>query len=264
MEEGKAVDDTERPVARGLQLRGRRAGLRASPRQQSEAGPFDLIGGIHGCLDTAPAMLARFGYESVDGWVHRHPEGHRALFLGDYIDRGHPLDMRTRSPRPGATPVRCSTKANSWQEKSYDERGRSHHEPASRARLLNHYRPRHEGGGFVFVTGQVAVKPNDDAAERRESIREMGTIAEQTRQVLENIKAILEHAGSSLDLVAKRNIFLSHPGDFDEVHGMLEEYFGRLDSSLIALARSACRFLPMTGIHLVFGILGTKGTCELY
>ena len=38
----------------------------------------------------------------------------------------------------------------------------------------------------------------------------------------------------------------------------------RLDSSLIALARSACRFLPMTGIHLVFGILSTKRTREPY
>ena len=105
--------------------------------------------------------------------------------------------------------------------------------PRVRARLLNHYRPRDEGGGFVFVTGQVAVKPNDDAAKERESIREMGTIAEQTRQVLENIKAILEHAGSSLDLVAKRNIFLSHPGDFDEVHGILEEYFGPMATTCV-------------------------------
>lgn len=90
-----------------------------------------------------------------------------------------------------------------------------------------------KAGGFVFVTGQVAVKPNDDAAKKRESIREMGTIAEQTRQVLENIKAILEHAGSSLDLVAKRNIFLSHPGDFDEVHGILEEYFGPMATTCV-------------------------------
>ena len=52
MEEGEAVDDTERRVARALEFRGPRARLRATPRQQSEAGPFDLIGDIHGCLDT--------------------------------------------------------------------------------------------------------------------------------------------------------------------------------------------------------------------
>ena len=88
MEAGKAVDDTERRAARALARRGRRARLRASPRQESEAGPFDVIGDIHGCVETARALLARLGYESVDGWVHRHPEGRRALFLGDYIDRG--------------------------------------------------------------------------------------------------------------------------------------------------------------------------------
>ena len=88
MEAGKAVDDTERRAARARARRGRRARLRASPRQESEAGPFDVIGDIHGCVETARALLARLGYESLDGWVHRHPEGRRALFLGDYIDRG--------------------------------------------------------------------------------------------------------------------------------------------------------------------------------
>ena len=82
------MDDTERRAARALARRGRRARLRASPRQESEAGPFDVIGDIHGCVETARALLARLGYESLDGWVHRHPEGRRALFLGDYIDRG--------------------------------------------------------------------------------------------------------------------------------------------------------------------------------
>ena len=88
MEAGETVDDTERRAARALARRERRARLRASPRQEGEPGPFDVIGDIHGCLDTARALLARLGYESVDGWVHRHPEGRRALFLGDYIDRG--------------------------------------------------------------------------------------------------------------------------------------------------------------------------------
>ena len=85
---GKAVEDTLRRAARALARRGRRARLRPSPRQEGEAGPFDVVGDIPGCLDTARALLARLGYESVGGWVHRHTDRRRALFLGDYIDRG--------------------------------------------------------------------------------------------------------------------------------------------------------------------------------
>ena len=100
--------------------------------------------------------------------------------------------------------------------------------------------------GFVFVTGQVAVKPNEDGARNRGSVSEMGSIAEQTRRVLENIKAILEYAGSSLDLVAKRNIYLAHPGDFDEVHKIIEEYLG-----------------PMATTCVVSGLIPTSSRIEI-
>jgi 2-iminobutanoate/2-iminopropanoate deaminase len=90
-----------------------------------------------------------------------------------------------------------------------------------------------KAGGFVFVTGQVAVKPGQDGKKKREAITEMGTLAEQTTQVLENIKAILEYAGSSLKHVAKRNIYLTHAQDFDEVHGIIEKYFGPMASTTV-------------------------------
>ena len=91
------MDDTKRRAARALARRGRRVRLRASPRQEGEAGPIDLIGDIHGCLDTARALLASLGYESVDGRVHRHPEGRRALFLGDQALLGIPALKRLRN-----------------------------------------------------------------------------------------------------------------------------------------------------------------------
>jgi protein phosphatase len=46
-------------------------------------GPFDIIGDIHGCFDELRALLTRLGY--VDG---HHPEGRKAVFLGDLVDRG--------------------------------------------------------------------------------------------------------------------------------------------------------------------------------
>ena len=69
-------------------------------------------------------------------------------------------------------------------------------------------------GGFVFASGQVALRPDHaDLAP--------GGIAEQTEQVFANLRAILEAAGSSLDRIVKTTVFLQDFGDFA---GMNEVY----------------------------------------
>ncbi len=82
-----------------------------------------------------------------------------------------------------------------------------------------------KAGNFLFVTGQVANKPGIDPKEGREKIGEMGSIEEQAVQVMENIKAILEEAGTSFDNVVKRNAYLTHVEDFDPVYKIMERYF---------------------------------------
>ena len=82
-----------------------------------------------------------------------------------------------------------------------------------------------KAGGFVFVTGQVANRPGSDPLRQPEAVGEMGTIEDQTVQVLENIKAILEAAGTSFDHVVKRNVYLTHLGDFEPVYRIMERYF---------------------------------------
>jgi 2-iminobutanoate/2-iminopropanoate deaminase len=65
-----------------------------------------------------------------------------------------------------------------------------------------------KANGFVFVSGQLALKP-----DHAEIVGD--TIAEQTEQVLANLRAILEAAGSGLDRLVKTTVFLQDLGDFN-------------------------------------------------
>lgn len=59
-----------------------------------EHGPFDIIGDVHGCADELEELLEKLGYvfsEKPDGRyrrVYNHPEGRKAFFVGDLVDRG--------------------------------------------------------------------------------------------------------------------------------------------------------------------------------
>jgi protein phosphatase len=59
--------------------------------RREDKGPFDIIGDVHGCCDELEALLARLGYTVAwDGKDVRvtPPEGRRAIFVGDLVDRG--------------------------------------------------------------------------------------------------------------------------------------------------------------------------------
>jgi protein phosphatase len=58
--------------------------------RRHESGPFDVIGDIHGCADELERLLGLLGYERdpANRWLYRHPQGRRAIFLGDLVDRG--------------------------------------------------------------------------------------------------------------------------------------------------------------------------------
>lgn len=58
---------------------------------RNEHGPFDIVGDIHGCFDELAALLTKLGYEMKGGAENpsaSHPEGRRAFFVGDLVDRG--------------------------------------------------------------------------------------------------------------------------------------------------------------------------------
>lgn len=56
--------------------------------KRDDAGPFDIIGDVHGCHDELVALLGELGYVRDDASAFRHPGGRRAIFLGDLVDRG--------------------------------------------------------------------------------------------------------------------------------------------------------------------------------
>ena len=72
--------------------------------------------------------------------------------------------------------------------------------------------------GFVFTAGQIPIDPKTGNLVA-------GGIAEQTRQVLENLKAVLEAAGSSIDRVVKATVFLKNMADFPAMNEVYAEYF---------------------------------------
>jgi protein phosphatase len=56
--------------------------------RKDEHGPFDIIGDVHGCYDELHTLLTELGYEINSHFEARHPEGRKAVFLGDLVDRG--------------------------------------------------------------------------------------------------------------------------------------------------------------------------------
>ena len=75
-----------------------------------------------------------------------------------------------------------------------------------------------KANGFVFTSGQIALDPAPGAVVE-------GGIAEQTHRICQNLKAVLEEAGSSLSDVVKTVCFLADMGDFAAFNDVYGQYF---------------------------------------
>jgi 2-iminobutanoate/2-iminopropanoate deaminase len=85
------------------------------------------------------------------------------------------------------------------------------HSPYSHAVVAN---------GFVFVSGQIPVRPGGDPTEVVGT-----TVQEQTRQCLRNVETILKAAGSSLDRAVKVTVLLVRPDLYKEMNEAYAEFF---------------------------------------
>jgi 2-iminobutanoate/2-iminopropanoate deaminase len=85
------------------------------------------------------------------------------------------------------------------------------HSPYSHAVVAN---------GFVFVSGQIPVRPGGGPTEIVGD-----TMHEQTRQALRNVETILKAAGSSLNRVVKVTVLLARPDLYKEMNEAYAEFF---------------------------------------
>ena len=83
--------------------------------------------------------------------------------------------------------------------------------------------------GVVFTSGQIAINPATGNVEAT-------TIEGQTEQVCQNLKAVLEEAGSSLEKAVKTTCFLQDMADFAAFNGIYGKYFtGKPARSCVAV-----------------------------
>ena len=73
-------------------------------------------------------------------------------------------------------------------------------------------------GGFVFASGQIPLDPATGQFVE-------GGVSEQTEQVLRNLRAVLEAAGTGLDRVVKTTVFLADMDDFAAMNEVYGRYF---------------------------------------
>ena len=104
------------------------------------------------------------------------------------------------------------------------------------------------GGNWVFTAGQLGIVPG--TGELAEGVEA------QTRQALENLTAVLEAAGSSLERVVKVTVFLRNMGDFEKVNGVYREFFGHEPPARSAIGVAG---LPKGGLVEIEAVASVDG-----
>jgi len=85
-------------------------------------------------------------------------------------------------------------------------------------KAIGPYSPAIKANGLLFVSGQVAFDP------RTQKLVE-GDVSKQTERVMENLKGIVEAAGSSMEKAVKTTVFLADMGDFAAMNEVYGRYF---------------------------------------
>ncbi len=104
-----------------------------------------------------------------------------------------------------------------------------------------------EAGGFVFCSGQIAIDPKTNQVHT-------GPIEEQTRQVMENVRGVLEAASLNFNNVVKTTIFLTNMNDFAVVNDIYGKYFTEQPPARSTVAVAG---LPK-GVHVEIEVIAKR------
>jgi 2-iminobutanoate/2-iminopropanoate deaminase len=119
--------------------------------------------------------------------------------------------------------------------------------PLNAAKPIAPYSPAIASGGFVFLSGQIAL---DEAGGLH-----TGDIATETRQVMENIGRLLNAAGSGYEHLVKVTILLSDMSHYAAVNDVYGSYFGEVPPAREAYA---VKGLPR-GVNVEISGIAVKG-----
>ncbi len=103
-----------------------------------------------------------------------------------------------------------------------------------------HYSPFTIGGGLIFVSGQLPLRPGRDTSLADAPFQD------QVEQTLQNLQTVLQDAGADLAQVIKTTVYLSDIADWDE----LDEVYGRFFGS----TRPSRSVVPTGPLHFGFRI----------
>lgn len=103
-----------------------------------------------------------------------------------------------------------------------------------------HYSPFAIGGGLIFVSGQLPLRPGRDTSFAASPFKA------QAGQALQNLKSVLEDAGAGLAQVIKTTVYLSDIADWDELDEVYGQFFGA--------TRPARSVVPTGPLHFGFRI----------
>lgn len=99
-----------------------------------------------------------------------------------------------------------------------------------------HYSPFTLGGGLIFVSGQLPLRPGRDTTLAAASFRE------QAEQALSNLRAVLASAGADFSQVVKTTVYLTDIADWDELDEVYGAFFGTARPARSVIATGPLHF----------------------